>query len=229
MKKYFTFFSIFLVSFLYSQSTYIVNDLSDDPTIGSGLNGSMRYCIVQANANIGLDTIKFGVVTDNLPIMIDSTLRVYEELVIIGRGTNLSILKASVTNNSGIIDLYNTNQGDFTIKDVKFANALTNNSFGFVQDAGTDFDNILVENCQFDSLDFGIFLDFSKNFVTIKNCIFNGCNVGIAEQNVAKSIDVCIFKENNTPFIIMLLLILKVEATARCISVIQMQLVGLVL
>lgn len=190
MKIFFTFFSLFVVSFLHSQSTYIVNNLSDNPASGSGLNGSMRYCINQANANTGLDTIKFGVVTDNLPIIIDSTIRVYEELVIIGHGTNLSILKASASNTSGILNLYNTIQGNFQIKGVKFSNAITNNAFGFVQDRGTDFDNILVENCQFDTLDFGIFLDFSKNFVIIKNCIFNGCNVGIAEQNVAKSIDV---------------------------------------
>jgi hypothetical protein len=128
MKKYFTFFSILLVSFLHSQTTYIVNNLSDNPASGSGLTGSIRYCINQANANTGLDTVKFGAVTDNLPIIIDSTIRVYEELAIIGRGTNLSILKASATNNSGIIDLYNTNQGDFTIKNVKFENALANNT-----------------------------------------------------------------------------------------------------
>lgn len=75
MKIFFTFFFSFVVSFLHSQSTYIVNNLSDNPTSGSGLNGSMRYCINQANANTGLDTIKFGVVTDNLPIIIDSTIK----------------------------------------------------------------------------------------------------------------------------------------------------------
>lgn len=190
MKKYFTFFSIFFVSIINSQITYTVNDLSDNPAIGSGLSGSMRYCINQANSNAGLDTIRFAATTDNLPIIIDSTLRVYEELAIIGRGTNLSILKASTLNNSGIINLYNSIQGDFTVKNVKFTNTLANNSFGFVQDKGTDFDNILVENCQFDTLDYGIFLDFSKNFVIINHCIFNSCNVGIAEQNIAKSIDV---------------------------------------
>ena len=83
MKKHLTFSFLFLVSCIYAQNTYIVNNLSDDPTIGSGLTGSIRYCLNQANANTGLDTIKFSALTDNLPVIIDSTLRVYEEICII--------------------------------------------------------------------------------------------------------------------------------------------------
>jgi hypothetical protein len=187
---YFAFFTLFFLSHLNSQSTYVVNDLSDDPTIGSGLNGSMRYCINQANANLGLDTIKFSAFINTMPIIIDSTLKVYDELYVVGNGNTNSILRGSSLNTSGILDLYNITTGNYVVKNLKFESTFGQQSTGFAQDAGTDFDSILIEDCLFESMDYAIFLDFSKNFVTIRNCQFNSCNVGIAQQNMSKSMDV---------------------------------------
>jgi hypothetical protein len=122
---------------------YTVNSL-DDTNTGSGTSGTLRYCITQANASSGADTINFSVngtitLTSNLPNITDS-------LTINGNGTANTIINGNHLYRS--LNSIQTDGITVTIQNLKATNGL-GGTFGGTLDISSEGGLVMLNNVEF--------------------------------------------------------------------------------
>ncbi len=152
-------------------ATYTVNSL-DDTNTGSGLSGTLRYCITQANASSGADTINFSVngtiiLTSNLPNITDS-------LTINGNGMANTIISGNNLYRS--LNSIQTDGISVTIQNLKATNGfVAGTGFGGALDFDSTGGTLTVNNVELTngSAGYGGAINADAGTLNLNNSVFD--------------------------------------------------------
>jgi CSLREA domain-containing protein len=139
---------------------YTVNSLGDTGT-GAGTTGDLRYCLTQANAAGGANTINFGVTGT---ITLGSQLTISNSVTIQGPGVSQLTISGNNT-----VRVFNIGSGSFdvTFADLTIANGLAPVSFFSAQGGGI--------------------LNNSTGTLNITNCTLSGNTAAMTGANTANT------------------------------------------
>ncbi len=149
---------------------YVVDALTDTGA-GAGLAGDLRYCITQANANAGVDSIDATGLVGT--ILLGAELpTITDDLAIHGPGAKLLDLDGQLGTRLLQISTTGGKQVDFS--DLKFTNGGTTGNGGvvLVNNATATFSNCVLNN-SFANVG-GLVAGTASSIITILNCTLSG-------------------------------------------------------
>lgn len=201
MKNIFTFLILLLtivISHNLNAATFIVSNVGDSGP------GTLRQAVLDANAQLGTDTITFDPSTNGSPVFVTTggDLIVEESLVVIGNGTDQTIIQDDQS--AGGAATFYLNSGILKVQNVKFTNMYNGirsstpgteivvSNCSFIGGAGSNlaidpsYAKLQLSDCYIEAMGNWGIADVYGDCI-IENSTFNNCVSGAVGTNVTNS------------------------------------------